>query len=234
MIEPTAIDSATIESVTLDSGLALIFDMDGVIVDSNPVHREAWVAFNRRYGLETTEEMHARMYGRRNDDIVRDFYGEGLSLEEIDARGAAKEEVYRQLVGGRIDEILIPGVRQFLERHRGIPMGLASNAQIENIDFVLDRSGLRGYFQAVVDGHQVKKPKPDPEIYVQTSRILRIQPENCIVFEDSHAGVEAACRAGMRVVGVSTTYEDLPGSTITIDNFRSGILSTWLSQARAI
>ena len=90
--------SAKIESTaTIDPRLALIFDMDGVIVDSNPVHREAWVAFNRRYGLETTEEMHARMYGRRNDDIVRDFYGDELSPEEIEARGAAKEEVYRQM-----------------------------------------------------------------------------------------------------------------------------------------
>jgi beta-phosphoglucomutase len=223
-----------IESTKIDPGLALIFDMDGVIVDSNPVHRDAWVTFNRRYGLETTEEMHGRMYGRRNDDIVRDFYGDGLSPEEIEARGAAKEEVYRQMVGDRIDEILIPGVRQFLEGHRGTPMGLASNAQVENIDFVLDRSGLRGYFQAVVDGHQVNRPKPDPEIYVQTARILKVRPENCIVFEDSHTGVEAACRAGMRVVGVSTTYEDLPGSTITIDNFGSGLLSTWLCQVRAI
>ena len=223
-----------IESTKIDPGLALIFDMDGVIVDSNPVHRDAWVTFNRRYGLETTEEMHGRMYGRRNDDIVRDFYGDGLSPEEIEARGAAKEEVYRQMVGDRIDEILIPGVRQFLEGHRRTPMGLASNAQVENIDFVLDRSGLRGYFQAVVDGHQVNRPKPDPEIYVQTARILKVRPENCIVFEDSHTGVEAACRAGMRVVGVSTTYEDLPGSTITIDNFGSGLLSTWLCQVRAI
>src|SRR5689334_16139251 len=223
-------EALAVASTIIDPRLALIFDMDGVIVDSNPVHREAWVAFNRRYGLETTEEMHARMYGRRNDDIVREFYGEGLSPAEIDARGAAKEEVYRELVGSRIEELLIPGVRQFLERHRGTRMGLASNAQIENIDFVLDRSGLRGYFQAVVDGHQVSRPKPDPEIYVQTAGVLGVRPENCIVFEDSHTGVEAACRAGMRVVGVSTTYEDLPGSTITIDNFRSGVLRTWLSR----
>ena len=82
-------------------GLALIFDMDGVIVDSNPLHRQAWADFNRRFGLETTDDMHARMYGRRNDDIVRDFYGAGLAPEEIAARGSAKEELYRQLLGER-------------------------------------------------------------------------------------------------------------------------------------
>ncbi len=218
----------------IDPGLALIFDMDGVIVDSNPVHRQAWAAFNRRYGLETTEAMQERTYGRRNDDIVRDFFGDGLSPEEVAARGSAKEELYRQMIGGRIDQVLVPGVRQFLERHRGTPMGLASNAESENVNFLLDRAGLRGYFQAVVDGRQAGKPKPHPEIYLRAAKILNIRPVNCIVFEDSYSGVEAARAAGMRVVGVSTTYEDLPGSTITIDNFGSGVLSTWLSQERTI
>jgi len=218
----------------IDPGLAFIFDMDGVIVDSNPLHREAWAAYNRRFGLETTEAMQERMYGRRNDDIVRDFYGEGLSPEEVAARGADKEELYRQMLGDRIDEILVPGLRQFLERYRQVPMGLASNAERENIDFLLDRAGLRGYFRAVVDGHQVRHPKPDPEIYLRTAKILNITPVNCIVFEDSYSGVEAARAAGMRVIGVSTTYEDLPVSTITIDNFLGGDLSTWLSQERAI
>jgi len=203
-------------------------------VDSNPVHREAWAAYNRRFGLETTEAMQERMYGRRNDDIVRDFYGDGLSPEEVAARGADKEELYRQMLGDRIDEILVPGVRQFLERYRQVSMGLASNAERENIDFLLDRAGLRGYFRAVVDGHQVRHPKPDPEIYLRTAKILNIAPVNCIVFEDSYSGVQAARAAGMRVVGVSTTYEDLPVSTITIDNFLGGDLSIWLSQERAI
>jgi beta-phosphoglucomutase len=218
----------------IDRGLAFIFDMDGVIVDSNPVHREAWAAYNRRHGLETTDAMLERMYGRRNDDIIRDFYGDGLSPEEVAARGADKERLYRQMIAERIDEILVPGLRQFLERYREVPMGLASNAEPENIDFLLDRAGLRGCFRAVVNGHQVRNPKPDPEIYLQTAKMLNIAPANCIVFEDSYSGVEAARVAGMRVVGVSTTYEDLPGSTITIDNFLGGDLSTWLSQERAI
>lgn len=218
----------------IDPGLAFIFDLDGVIVDSNPVHREAWAAYNRRFGLDTTDAMQERMYGRRNDDIVRDFFGQGLSPAEITARGTAKEELYRQMIAERIDEILVPGLREFLERYREVPMGVASNAEPENIDFILDRAGLRHYFRTVVDGHQVHNPKPHPEIYLKTARILNIAPVNCIVFEDSYSGVDAARTAGMRVVGVSTTYEDLPGSTITIDNFLGGDLSIWLSQERAI
>src|SRR5689334_1320581 len=118
------------------SGLALIFDLDGVIVDSNPAHREAWAAFNRLYGVETTEDMHQRMYGRRNDQIVRDFFGEHLSDEEVFARGAAKEQLYREMVANRVETMLVPGVRDFLRLHAGMPKALATNGERHNVDFL--------------------------------------------------------------------------------------------------
>ena len=208
--------------------IALIFDMDGVIVDSNPMHRESWVAFNRRYGLATTEEMHQRMYGRRNDQIVRDFYGDGITVEEVDARGRAKERLYREMIAGRTEEMLVPGLRAFLERHRDLPMGVGSNAEPENVAYVLDEAGLRRYFRAVVDGHQVHNPKPHPEVYLRVAELLETEPANCIVFEDSHSGAAAAVAAGMRVVGLCTTYVNLPGAVLTIDNFLSGALESWL------
>lgn len=208
--------------------IALIFDMDGVIVDSNPMHRESWAAFNRRYGMETTEEMHQRMYGRRNDQIVRDFYGDGMTAEEVDARGRAKEQLYREMMAGHTEEVLVPGLRAFLERHRDLPMAVASNAEPENVAFVLDEAGLNPYFQVVVDGHQVHDPKPHPDVYLRAAELLETEPANCIVFEDSHSGVAAALAAGMRVVGLCTTFVNLPGTTITIDNFLSGELESWL------
>lgn len=208
--------------------IALIFDMDGVIVDSNPMHRESWVAFNRRYGLETTEEMHQFMYGKRNDQIVRDFYGDGITAEEVDARGRAKERLYREMIAGRTEEMLVPGLRAFLERHRDLPMGVGSNAEPENVAYVLDEAGLRRYFRAVVDGHQVHNPKPHPEVYLRVAELLETEPANCIVFEDSHSGAAAAVAAGMRVIGLCTTYVNLPGAVLTIDNFLSGDLESWL------
>jgi beta-phosphoglucomutase family hydrolase len=213
--------------------LALIFDMDGVIVHSNPLHGEAWAAFNRRYGLETTPGMLERMYGRRNDWIVREFFGDGLTEHEIAARGAAKEEIYREMLGSRMEESLVPGVRAFLDRFRAAPMALATNAEPENVDFVLDRAGLRQYFRVVVDGHQVSHPKPHPEIYLRAAELLGIAPENCIVLEDSHTGVEAARAAGMRVAGLGTTFVNLPGADVMADNFCNGILTAWLAQQGA-
>ncbi len=208
---------------------AFLFDMDGVIVDSNPHHRLAWEAFNRQYGLDTTEEMHQRMYGRRNDQIVRDYFGEKLSEDEVAARGFAKEALYREMIAGQVPSMLVAGLRGFLERHRDVPKAVASNAEPANVDFLLDRSGLRSYFQVVLDGHQVSHPKPSPEIYLLAAERLGVPAAGCVVFEDSPSGVAAGIAAGMQVVGLRTTFGDLPGTQLTIDNFTSEDLEAWLA-----
>jgi beta-phosphoglucomutase family hydrolase len=212
----------------IQSGVAFIFDMDGVIVDSNPVHRLAWERFNRQYGLEMTEEMHLRMYGRRNDQIVRDYFGDHLSDEEVVARGRAKEAMYREMIADRLEEMLVPGLRSFLDRYRDLPMAVASNAEPENVDFLLDRAGLRPYFRAVVDGHQVSNPKPHPDVYLLAAQLLGVDPASCIVFEDSPSGAIAGASAGMKVIGLRTTYVNLPEVILTVDNFMSGELIEWV------
>jgi beta-phosphoglucomutase len=215
--------------------IALIFDMDGVIVDSNGMHRASWEAFNRRYGLETTDEMHLRMYGKRNDQIVRDFFGDAISIAEVDLRGRAKEQLYREMIAGHTEELLVPGLRDFLERHRDLPMAVASNAEPENVAFILDELRLRPFFQVLVDGHQVHNPKPHPDVYLRAAELLHIDPADCIVFEDSHSGVAAAVAAGMRVVGLLTTFDNLPGTVFTTDNFQNGELDSWLlAQMRSV
>ncbi len=203
--------------------------MDGVIVDSNPLHRLVWAEYNRRNGLATTEDMQRRMYGMRNDDIVRDYYGAGLSDEEVFARGAAKESLYREMLKPQLDQTLVPGVREFLEKHESLPKAVATNAEPANLDFVLDETGLRRFFRAAIDGHQVHNPKPHPEVFLRAAEALGISPDECVVFEDSYAGVQAGIAAGMRVVGLSTTHAELPGVSLLIPDFRSPELEPWLS-----
>ncbi len=203
--------------------------MDGVIVDSNPVHRVAWECFNRRYGIETTEEMHRFMYGRHNTEIVRGYFGDGLAPDEVFARGAAKEQLYREIAAEKIEEMLVPGIREFLAAYPEFPKAVASNAESANVCFILERSGLGSCFQAVLSGGEVRRPKPDPEIFLRAAEILAVRPENCIVFEDSPAGVQAGLAARMRVVGIRTTYVDLPGTSIKVDNFLSSTLRRWLA-----
>jgi HAD superfamily hydrolase (TIGR01509 family) len=175
------------------------------------------------------------MYGKRNDQIVRHYFGDGIGAPEVDARGRAKERLYREMTAGRTEEMLVPGLRAFLERHRDLPMAVGSNAEPQNLALVLEETGLRGYFQVVVDGHQVHHPKPHPDVYLRAAGLLQTEPANCIVFEDSHSGVAAALAAGMRVIGLRTTYDNLPGAVLTIDNFESGELEPWLQdQLRSV
>ena len=217
----------------IQPGLALVFDMDGVILDSNPTHREAWAAYNRRFGIETDEAMQQRMYGKRNDEIVRDFFGPGLTAAEVAAHGAAKEKLYREMMAARLAEAVVPGVTDLLQNRNGAPAGVASNAERANIDFVLDgvrvgNSPLRSCFRAVVDGQQVSRPKPDPEIYLRVAALLGVDPRNCVVFEDSHTGVEAARAAGARVVGLRTTHSEFKYIDLTVDDFHNPELKGWL------
>jgi len=209
--------------------LALILDMDGVIVDSNPFHRRVGEQYNRQFGIETDEAMQQRLWGRRNDEIVRDFFGEHLTAEEIETHGAAKERLFRETIRPVITEALVPGVREFLDRHRGLPMGLATNAEPANAQFLLEAAQLRVYFRVVVDGHQVARPKPYPDIYLRAAELLGSQPLNCVVFEDSVAGIQAARGAGMSVVGVTTTHDHLLGVDLEIENFNSPELEPWLA-----
>jgi beta-phosphoglucomutase len=225
--------------MTIQAGLALIFDMDGVILDSNPIHREAWAAYNRRFGLETSEAMHQRMYGKRNDEIVRDFFGPGLTPGEAAQHGGAKESLYRAMMAPRLMEALVPGVTHLLQNHNGMPVGLATNAQPANVDFVLDGVLIGGFplrncFRAVVDGHQVTRPKPDPEVYLRVAALLDVEPRNCVVFEDSHSGIEAARAAGARVVGLRTTHKEFKNIALTVDDFREPELEKWLEAQKPL
>src|SRR5580658_9147821 len=213
--------------------MALIFDMDGVIIDSNPLHRIAWSEYTRRHGIEMTEAMQQRMYGKRNDEIVRDFFGDRagvhLSDAEVFAHGAAKEALYREMMTPRIEESLVPGILKFLTRHSNQDLAVATNAEPANVDFVLDHSGLRPFFRVIVNGHQVTHPKPHPEVYLRAAEGLCVPPENCVVFEDSYTGVASGLAAGMRVVGVETTHGDLPGVSLAIRDFNDPALEAWLS-----
>jgi len=208
---------------------ALLFDLDGVIIDSMPLHTQAWSAYLQQLGLPASDAaIAARMHGKRNDDIVADFIGRDLVPAAIFEHGAAKERLYRQLMATQLKEHLVRGVEKFLTRFEGVPMAVASNAEPANVDFVLDGAALRSRFQVVVDGQQVDRPKPFPDVYLRAATLLGISPRKCIVFEDSPSGIEAARAAGMRVVGVQTHSADLKDVDLSIRDFEDTQLEAWL------
>ena len=223
--------ACTISTNGLAAGLALVFDLDGVIVDSNRVHAACWREYLGRCGLQAPENFDLRMFGRRNDDIVRDVFGPDLDPAEVFRHGAEKERMYRQMMRPVLQENLVPGVAAFLERHRHTPMAVATNGEQANADFVIDTGGFRQYFRVVIDGHQVERPKPDPEIYLRAAEMLSVPPGDCIVFEDSMAGIEAARASGARVAAIKTTHSaaELPPVDVSIQDFLDPELERWLS-----
>lgn len=202
--------------------------MDGVIVDSNPLHRVVWTEFNSQHGIWTTDAMFDRMYGKRTDQVVRDFFGDELSEDQVLALGAAKEALYRETMRPQLEACLVPGVREFMAEHAAMPMAVATNAEPANLDFVLDEADLGKYIRFKTNGYEVEHPKPAPDIYLKAAAGLGVEPAECVVFEDSHSGVAAALAAGMRVVGLTTTHNDLAGVSLAIPDFRDPALAAWL------
>ncbi|MGC8794288.1 MAG: HAD family hydrolase [Bryobacteraceae bacterium] len=210
---------------------ALIFDLDGVIVDSNPVHVRAWERYLAAHGRLLPPHPETLIFGRHNDEIVRAVFGDHLDPAEVAAHGAAKEALYRKLMRPLLAGRLVPGVVEFVRRWSCLPLALASNAERANVEFVLEESGLRRFFRVVLDGWQIHAPKPDPAIFLEAARLLGVPSARCVIFEDSPAGVAAARAAGAQVVGLLTTYKELPGVDLAVRDFRDPELERWL-QAR--
>ena len=220
------------EKLRLAPGLGLIFDLDGVIVDSMPVQQRAWRQYLAMTGIYAGENLDF-MHGQRNEEIVRGLLGPEADEQTVIAHGAAKELLYRDMLRERLREHLVAGIGEWLEHVSGAPIALATNAERANVDFVLDGGSLRRYFGVIVDGSEVARPKPDPDAYLRAAELLKIPPRNCIVFEDSPVGVAAAVAAGMRVVGVLTHATPLDHLRFSIRNFVDPQLDEWLSAQRA-
>jgi HAD superfamily hydrolase (TIGR01509 family) len=223
------------EELTFSRGLALIFDMDGVVIQSTGLHMKAWITYLERNGVRDTSVIF-RMLGKRNDQIVHEIFGTGLSEAEVVEHGAAKERLYRELMTPVLEQSYVAGVREFLRaaHARGIPLALASNAEPLNVDFVLDHAGLRSLFSAIVDGSQVTHAKPHPEVFLTAAGRIGVEPRNCVIFEDSPGGIQAALSAGGRVVGLLTTEKAYPQAELTMPDFTDPKLLPWLAEQKPV
>lgn len=185
----------------------VIFDMDGVVVDNHRYHFKAWMAFAKKHKFELNEEIYRDKFnGKTNADLFPMIFG-NPSAAEMKKYADEKEGMYKDLY--RADMRAHTGLVDFLEllkRHQ-FKIALGTSAPTDNVDFVLDPLKLRQYFDVIVDGSQVKKGKPDPEIYLLCAAKLGLEPKQCVVFEDSLAGLESGQRAGCAIIGVATSHE---------------------------
>lgn len=200
---------------------AIMFDMDGVLIDSNPSHKIALRQFCEKYGHFLTEEqLRTQIYGRTNRDWITNLFGQ-LSEDVLQQYANEKEALFREIYAHDIAPL--KGAVSFIEllHSTGVPKAIATSAPRLNVDFVLQNTGLEPYFDTILDESFVTVGKPHPEIYLKTAAALGFLPENCIVFEDSLAGVQSAKAAGCKVVGITTTHtpEELAHTDLILPNF---------------
>ena len=184
---------------------AVIFDWDGVVVDSSAHHERSWEILATRRGFPLPPDHFKRGFGKKNNVIIPDL-GWAKVPAEVDALAHEKEEVYRSLVREK-GIAPLPGVRELLAalREKGIPCAIASSTERANLDLPLDLMGLRDFFRVIVSGEEVVHGKPDPAVFLLAAERLGIIPADCVVIEDALVGIEAAKRAGMPVLAVATT-----------------------------
>lgn len=209
--------------------LALIFDMDGTLLDNNRYHLKAWRTFFARHGVALTDEEYlTRVSGVHSAETIRRLMGHDLPESDVKSLQAEKESLYRDYIAEYLKPVA--GLRGFLEEMRTgqVPMGVATSAPKENIAFTLEGLGVAGFFDVVTGADMVRRGKPDPEIFLLTARRLGFSPGDCIVFEDSVSGLQAARAASMHIVAVRTAHRDheLTEADLWIDDYRGLRLST--------
>lgn len=188
---------------------AVIWDLDGVIIDSADEHRRAWQRLAREDGITFTDADFWATFGKRNDDIIPAFWG-SISPQRLQALAGRKEQYFREYI--REAAAPLPGSMELMRglHEAGFPQALASSTPIENIQLIKVLLNLDHYLSALVTGESVAHGKPAPDIFLQAASELDMPPSVCLVIEDAVAGVQAALAAGMRCISVAGE-RDLPG-----------------------
>ncbi|WP_394993325.1 HAD family hydrolase [Emticicia sp.] len=197
----------------MEISFAVVFDMDGVICDTNPYHSLAWKAFLDKFGIGSSEEEFiAHMYGKSNSYILKHFFKREIVGEEFAQMEFEKEALFREIYEANVKPIA--GLIEFIEdlKANGVKTGIATSAPYLNMELILSKLPLRDKMQSLLASEDVSTHKPSPEVYLKSASNLDITPNRCVVFEDSFSGITAGKVAGAKVVGVLSTYkiEELP------------------------
>lgn len=200
----------------------LLFDLDGVIVDTAKYHYLAWKSLAKDLGIDFTREDNERLKGvsrLASLEIILDIGKIKLTQKEKELHCTIKNNLYVSYIKELTKDDILPGVREFLEDSRNKGYKIALGSASKNSSLILNRLEMTELFDAMIDGHKVSKAKPDPEVFICGAKELKLDASDCIVFEDAIAGIQAAHNAGMKVVGIGKK-EILTKADIVIEGFR--------------
>jgi len=200
--------------------LGAIFDWDGVIIDSRAQHEQSWERLAQEENRELPKGHFLRGFGMTNDRIIPEILGWATDPDEVARIAQRKEETYRAII--RDEGIAaLPGVRDILERLAAakVPCVIGSSTQLKNITAILDAIGLGDFFLDIVSADDATHGKPHPEIFLTAAAKIEIEPTSCVVFEDTHFGIQAGHAGRMKVVAVTTTHprEELSKADRVVD-----------------
>jgi beta-phosphoglucomutase family hydrolase len=208
----------------------ILWDMDGVISDSYSLHFAAWQETFAKRGIKFTRDDFTRLFGTRNDFLIRSMTGGELPERDVKLMVQEKEEIFRRKAAGNIKPF--PGVMRLLNalKKGGFRLGLVSSAPKENIDLTLNELNLMGIFDCIVSGQEVSESKPSPQLYLLAAEKLQVTPNDCVVIEDSPFGVKGAKAAGMKCLAVTNTHprRDLEQADKVVDSLEEVDLITLL------
>jgi beta-phosphoglucomutase len=184
------------------NGSAVIWDVDGTLVDTAELHFQAWSRLAGDVDKPFTRADFAATFGRRNPEIIHQVFGTHYSDDEVADLGRRKEEFYRAAARQGVE--LLPGARALLEglHAAGFRQAIGSSAPLENLDLILSLTDTRRFFDAIVSAEDTQRGKPDPQVFLVAAAKLGVPPARCVVMEDAVAGVQAARAGGMKCVAV--------------------------------
>jgi beta-phosphoglucomutase len=186
---------------------ACLFDLDGVIVDTAVYHYKAWKQLANSLGFDFTEHQNEQLKGVsrvRSLELILGWGGVTKTTEEQHELATLKNTWYVEMISKMTPDEILPGAKEFLEACRAAGLKIALGSASKNSPLILERTGLSGHFDAVIDGNSVTKAKPDPEVFLKGAEALGVQANECVVFEDAVAGIEAAIAGGMKSVGIGS------------------------------
>ena len=184
----------------------VIFDMDGVLADTGPIHYESWVKLAKQIGVKFSKRFFNLTFGQQSISITRELVGPKIKQEVVEKWANLKERYYREMVKDKLKPL--PGALVLIKElhERNFKLAIGSSGPPENVDLLLSTLSIKDYFDVIITAAEVKNGKPAPDVFLIAAEKLNIKVDNCLVIEDAPVGITAARKAGMKVIALRTTH----------------------------